>query len=101
MRLSSVSIQRPVFTIVVNLAIVMFGLVAMNTLGVRDYPAVDPPIVSVNTAYSGANADVIESQITEPLEEAVNAVPGVKAISSTSRDGRSSISIEFDLGVDM
>ncbi|MDB5051629.1 MAG: acriflavin resistance protein [Fibrobacteres bacterium] len=101
MRLSSVSIQRPVLTIVLNLAIVLFGVIALETLGVRDYPAIDPPIVSVNTSYSGANADVIESQITEPLEEAVNAVPGVKAISSTSRDGRSSISIEFDLGVDM
>jgi multidrug efflux pump len=101
MRLSSVSIQRPVLTIILNLAIVLFGLVAMSQLGVRDYPAIDPPIVSVNTSYAGANAEVIESQITEPLEVAVNSVPGVKAISSTSRDGRSSISIEFDLGVDM
>jgi multidrug efflux pump len=101
MRLSSVSIRRPVLTIVLNLAIVLFGLIAMRMLGVRDYPAVDPPVVSVNTSYSGANASVIESQITEPLEEAVNAVPGVRYLSSTSRDGRSSISIEFDLGVDM
>jgi multidrug efflux pump len=100
-RLSSVSIQRPVLTIVLNLALVLFGLIGLNLLGVRDYPAIDPPIVSVNTSYSGANADVIESQITEPLEEAVNSVPGVKAISSTSRDGRSSISIEFELGIDM
>lgn len=101
MRLSSVSIQRPVLTIVLNLALVLFGLIGLNLLGVRDYPAIDPPVVSVNTTYSGANADVIESQITEPLEEAVNSVPGVRAISSTSRDGRSSISIEFALGVDM
>ena len=101
MRLSSVSIQRPVLTIVLNLSLVLFGLIALDRLGVRDYPAIDPPIVSVNTSYSGANADVIESQITEPLEEAVNSVPGVRAISSTSRDGRSSISIEFDVGIDM
>ena len=101
MRLSSVSIQRPVLTLVLNLALVLFGLIALDRLGVRDYPAIDPPIVSVNTSYSGANADVIESQITEPLEEAVNSVPGVRAISSTSRDGRSSISIEFELGIDM
>ena len=101
MRLSSVSIQRPVLTLVLNMSIVLFGLIALNALGVRDYPAVDPPIVSVNTSYGGANADVIESQITEPIEEAVNAVPGVRSISSTSRDGRSSISIEFNLGIDM
>jgi multidrug efflux pump len=101
MRLSSISIQRPVLTLVLNSALVLFGVIALNSLGVRDYPAVDPPIVSVNTTYTGANADVIESQITEPLEEAVNSVPGVRSISSTSRDGRSSISIEFDLGIDM
>jgi multidrug efflux pump len=101
MRLSSVSIQRPVLTIVLNLGLVLFGLIAMDSLGVRDYPAVDPPIVSVTTTYAGANADVIESQITEPLEEAMNSVPGVRSISSTSRDGRSSISVEFDLGIDM
>ena len=101
MRLSSVSIQRPVLTLILNFAIVLFGVLALHFLGVRDYPAVDPPIISVNTTYAGANADVIESQITEPLESAVNSVPGVRSIASTSRDGRSSISIEFNLGMDM
>ncbi len=101
MSLSATAIRRPVLAIVVNAVIVLFGLVALSMLGVRDYPAVDPPVVSVSTTYSGANAEVIESQITEPLEESINAVPGVRTITSNSRDGRSSISVEFVLGTDL
>jgi multidrug efflux pump len=86
---ASLSIRRPVLTLMMNAVIVLFGAVSLGLLGVRDFPAVDPPIVSVRTIYTGANADVIESQITEPLEEAVNAVPGVRTLTSTSRDGRS------------
>ncbi len=71
------------------------------SLGVRDYPAIDPPIISVSTSYSGANADIIESQITEPLEKAVNGVPGVRNITSSSSVGRSNINIEFNLGEDL
>jgi len=99
--LSSVSIRRPVLAIILNLAIMLFGLVALSSLGIRDYPAVDRPNISVNTTYGGANAAVIQSQITEPLEGSINSVPGVRSITSTSRDGRSSINVEFDLGVDM
>ncbi|HLP41070.1 MAG TPA: efflux RND transporter permease subunit [Fibrobacteria bacterium] len=101
MSLSSTAIRRPVLSIVLNLVIVLFGLVALSFLGVRDYPAVDPPIVSVQTGYPGANAEVIESQITEPLEESINSVPGIRSITSTSRDGRSSITVEFVLGTDL
>jgi multidrug efflux pump len=98
---ASLSIRRPVLTLMMNAVIVLFGAVSLGLLGVRDFPAVDPPIVSVRTIYTGANADVIESQITEPLEEAVNAVPGVRTLTSTSRDGRSYIDVEFYLDIDL
>jgi multidrug efflux pump len=101
MSLSSTAIRRPVLAIILNAVLVIFGLVSLSFLGVRDFPAVDPPIVSVNTGYSGANAEVIESQITEPLEESINSVPGIRSITSTSRDGRSSITVEFALGTDL
>jgi multidrug efflux pump len=86
---------------VVSLVILLFGFIGFTFLGVRDYPAIDPPVVSVATAYSGANADVIESQITEPLEKAINGVQGIKNITSTSQQGRSSINVEFELGYEM
>ncbi len=101
MSLSSISIQRPVFTIVLNIVIIIFGYIGFNFLGVREYPSIESPIITVNTRYVGANAEIIESQITEPLEEAINGIAGVTSITSTSRDGSSSISVEFALEVDL
>jgi len=101
MSLSTLSIKRPVLAIVMNLLILLFGLISFFYLGVREYPSIDPPIVSVSTTYSGANSDIVESQITEPLEKAINSVSGIRTMSSTSNQGRSSIRIEFDLDVDM
>ncbi len=101
MNISSVSIGRPVLSIVLSILIVLFGAVGFLFLGVREYPSVDPPIISVSTSYTGANADVIESQITEPLEESINGVAGIRSLTSSSSDGRSRITVEFNLGVDM
>jgi multidrug efflux pump len=101
MNLSSLSINRPVLASVLSIVIILFGVVGYTFLGVREYPSVDPPVVSVSTTYVGANADVIESQITEPLESALSGIAGIKSLTSTSSDGRSSISVEFELGVDM
>jgi multidrug efflux pump len=101
MSLSTTSIKRPVFTTVMSLVIMIFGAIGYVSLGVRDYPSVDNPVISVRCSFPGANADVIETQITEPLEAAVNGIPGIRAISSTSRDGQSSINIEFNLEVDL
>ncbi|GCC50904.1 efflux RND transporter permease subunit [Chryseotalea sanaruensis] len=84
-----------------NIVLVLFGIIGFNSLGVRDYPAIDPPIISVNASYPGANADIIESQITEPLEKAVNGIPGIRNITSSSSVGRSNINVEFELGVDL
>lgn len=99
--LSITSINRPVLAIVMSLAIILFGIIGFTFLGVREFPSVDPPVVTVSTTYVGANSDVMESQITEPLEEAVNGVPGVRTITSVSREGRSNITVEFELGVDL
>lgn len=101
MSISSLSIRRPVLATVMSIVIVLFGIIGYNYLGVREYPAVDPPIVTVSTSYVGANADVIESQITEPLEESINGIAGIRTITSVSREGRSTITVEFDLDVDM
>lgn len=101
MSLSSISIRRPVLATVMSIAIVLFGVIGLLSVGVREYPSVDPPIVSISTSYIGASADVIESQITEPLEESVNGIAGIRTLTSTSRDGRSNIRVEFDLGVDL
>jgi multidrug efflux pump len=97
MRFSSLFINRPVFATVCNILIVLFGLIGATFLGVRDYPAIDPPIISVSTTYTGANPDVIESQITEPLEESINGIAGIRTLTSSSAEGRSSISVEFNL----
>lgn len=99
--LSSISINRPVLAMVFSLVIILFGLIGFSYLGVREFPSVDPPVISVSTSYTGANSDVIESQITEPLEDAINGIAGIRTISSSSREGRSNISIEFELGVDL
>lgn len=101
MSLSAVSIGRPVLTIVMSIVIVLFGVIGFTYLGVRELPSVDPAIITVNTSYPGANALVIESQITQRLEEAISSVPGIRTINSTSRDGRSSITVEFGLEVDL
>jgi hydrophobe/amphiphile efflux-1 (HAE1) family protein len=101
MTISSLSINRPVLATVLSILIVLFGLLGFAFLGVREYPSVDPPIVTVSTSYTGANADVVESEITEPLEEEINGIAGIRSLTSTSRDGRSTIVVEFELGVDM
>ncbi len=101
MNISSVSITRPVLTIVLSIAIVLFGVIGFIFVGIREYPSVDPPIITVSTGYTGANADVIESQITEPLEESINGIAGIRSLTSSSSDGRSRITVEFELGVDM
>lgn len=97
MSLSTLSIKRPVLTIVLNLMLILFGIIGYTFLGVREFPSIDPAQISVQTNYSGANADIIESQITEPLEKAVNSIDGIRNISSSSSSGRSNISIEFNL----
>ena len=99
--LSNLSINRPVLAIVMSILILLFGSIGIGLLGVREYPSVDPPIISVRTTYVGANADVIEAQITEPLEEAINGIQGIKSLTSTSNNGTSSISVEFDVGADL
>jgi HAE1 family hydrophobic/amphiphilic exporter-1/multidrug efflux pump len=97
MSLSTTSIKRPVFTIVVNLMLILFGVIGYTFLGIREFPSIDPAIVSVRTSYSGANADIIESQITEPLEKAINSIDGIRNITSSSNQGTSNITIEFNL----
>ncbi len=97
MSLSSICIRRPVLAIVLNLAILLFGFIGYRSLGTNEFPIVDPPVVTVNTRYTGANAEIIESQITEPLEKAINGIEGIRNISSSSNLGSSSITVEFDL----
>ncbi|MDX5348255.1 MAG: efflux RND transporter permease subunit, partial [Hymenobacteraceae bacterium] len=99
--LSEISIKRPVLAIVMSIAVVLFGVIGFTYLGVREYPSVDPPIVNVSVSYPGANAEVIESQITEPLEEEINGIEGIRTLTSTSADGRASITVEFDLEKDI
>ena len=101
MNISELSLKRPVLATVMNIFIVLFGLIGYYFLGVREYPAIDPPTISVSTTYTGANADIIESQITEPLEKAINGIPGIRTISSTSSVGRSNIMVEFNLDADL
>ncbi|MBM2840663.1 MAG: cation/multidrug efflux pump [Bacteroidetes bacterium] len=101
MSLASISIQRPVLAMVMSLVIILFGLISFQFLGVREYPAIDPPIITVRTSYSGASADVMESQITEPLEKAINGIAGVRNISSSSSQGTSNITVEFNLDANL
>lgn len=101
MNISELSLRRPVLATVMNIAIIVFGVVGFTFLSVREYPAIDPPVVSVSTSYTGANADVIESQITEPLEKQVNGIPGIRTITSSSSIGSSRISVEFNLEVNL
>jgi multidrug efflux pump len=101
MTISELSLKRPVLAIVMNIIIILFGVIGFRFLGVRDYPAIDPPNISVRTSYPGANADVIESQITEPLEKAINGIAGVKNLTSSSSQGNSNITVEFELGYNL
>src|SRR5450432_1107369 len=101
MNISELSLKRPVLATVMNLLIILFGVVGFSFLAVRDYPAIDPPIITVTTSYTGANPDIIESQITEPLEKQINGIPGIRTISSTSSLGSSAITVEFNLGFDL
>jgi multidrug efflux pump len=101
MSLSSTSITRPVLTTVFAIVILLFGVVGLTFLGIREFPSVDPAIISVSTSYPGANSDVIETQITEPLEQSINGIPGVRSLTSVSRQGGSDITVEFQLSVDM
>jgi HAE1 family hydrophobic/amphiphilic exporter-1/multidrug efflux pump len=98
MNISELSLKRPVLATVLNILIVLFGAVGYSFLSVRDYPAIDPPTINVSTAYAGANADIIESQITEPLEKVINGIPGIRSITSSSSVGRSNITVEFNVG---
>ncbi len=99
--LSTISIQRPVLAIVMSLLIMLFGLISFNFLGVREFPSVDPPIITIRTSYTGANAEVIQSQITEPLEKVLNGIEGIRTISSASNQGSSVITVEFNLGANL
>ncbi len=99
--LANISIDRPVLAVVMSIIIVLFGVIGFNFLGVREYPSVDPPVITVSTSYTGASADVIETQITEPLEESINGIDGIKSLTSVSRDGRSTITVEFGLEQDL
>ena len=101
MNISELSIKRPVLSTVMTLIILLFGFIGYNSLGVREYPSVDNPIISVSCSYPGANADVIENQITEPLEQNINGIPGIRSLSSTSSQGSCRITVEFELSVDL
>ena len=101
MNISELSIRRPVLSTVLTLIILLFGIIGYSYLGVREYPSVDNPIISVSCSYPGANADVIENQITEPLEQNINGIPGIRSLSSVSQQGSSRITVEFELSVDL
>ncbi|WP_083320858.1 efflux RND transporter permease subunit [Hymenobacter glacialis] len=101
MSLSTTSINRPVLAIVMSLVIIIFGVIGFRYLSVREYPSVDPPIITVSASYTGASADVMQGQVTEPLEEALNGIAGIKNMTSNSRDGRTQITVEFDLDSDL
>ena len=101
MNISELSIRRPVLATVLTIIILLFGMIGYTTLGVREYPSVDNPIISVTCSYSGANADVIENQITEPLEQNINGIPGIRSLSSVSQQGQCRITVEFELSVDL
>lgn len=101
MNISELSIRRPVLATVFTIIILLFGIIGYSYLGVREYPSVDNPIISVSCSYPGANADVIENQITEPLEQNINGIPGIRSLSSVSQQGQSRITVEFELSVDL
>src|SRR5690625_1482256 len=99
--LSTISIRRPVLASVMSIVIVIFGILSYFELGIREYPVVDPPVITISTSYTGANADIIEREITEPIEAQVNAVSGIRTLSSVSQEGRSVIQVEFSIDTDL
>ncbi len=101
MNLSELSIKRPVLSTVLVLIIFLFGIIGYQSLGIREYPNVDNPIITVSVSYPGANAEVIENQITEPLEQNINGIPGIRSLTSSSSQGFCRITVEFELGIDM
>ncbi len=101
MTLPSLSLKRPVLAIVMSIVIVLFGIIGYKFLGVREYPSIDPPTITVRTSYTGANSDVIETQITEPVEKAVNGIEGIRTISSSSNMGSSIVTVEFNVGYNL
>src|ERR1700712_6007258 len=101
MSLPELSLNRPVFAMVMSIIIVLFGIIGFTFLGVREYPAIDPPVISVRTNYTGANPEIIESQITEPIEKSLNSIEGIRTISSNSALGASTITIEFNLDANL
>lgn len=101
MDLASLSVKRPVLSIVMSVIVVLFGAIGFKFLGVREFPSIDPPVITVRTSYTGANADVIQSQITEPLEKAINGIDGIRSISASSNQGSSVITVEFNLGAEL
>ena len=101
MNISELSIKRPILATVMNLLLILFGVIGFTFLGVREYPAIDPPVITVSTSYTGANADITESQITEPLEKSINGIPGIRTITSTSSVGRSTINVEFNIDANL
>src|SRR4029078_11831273 len=101
MNISELSLRRPVLATVMNIMIIVFGITGFTFLAVRDYPAIDPAVVSVNTSYTGANADIIETQNAEPLEKQIRGIPVICPLSSSSSLGFSQITVEFNLGIDL
>jgi len=101
MLISEISIKRPVFATVISLVLITFGLIAYQRLPLREYPDVDSPIISITTAYSGASASVVESKITQIIEGSVSSIAGLKTVESTSADGQSRVSVEFDINRDI
>jgi multidrug efflux pump len=101
MRISDLSVKRPVFATVIALIICAFGILSFRTLPLREFPNIDSPVVSVETRYRGASANVIESRITQPIEDRLSGIEGIKAINSSNRDGRSTIDIEFEVSRDI
>jgi len=101
MDIASISIKRPVLASVLSIMLLLFGFVGFKMLGLREFPSVDPPIVTVSTSYTGANADVMATQITQILEESINGIAGIRTLSSSSSDGSSRITVEFNIDADM
>jgi multidrug efflux pump len=101
MSLPELSLNRPVFAMVMSIVIVLFGIIGFSFLGVREYPAIDPPVITVRTNYTGANPDIVESQITEPIEKSLNSIEGIRTISSNSALGASTITVEFNLDANL
>ncbi|ATC83117.1 hypothetical protein PAGA_a2901 [Pseudoalteromonas agarivorans DSM 14585] len=101
MKITDTSVKRPVFAIVINLLLLTFGLVAFSMLPLREYPDIETPIVSISTDYTGASAEIVETKITQILENRISGIEGIKSINSSSRNGRSNIVIEFDISRDI